>query len=247
MAATLWALEIEMTDEATQDSKLDEFEESFEGEEETETAEVTEVTEEIETKGEEDEVVVPETEPPAEKEPKLVPIAALLDTRRKLDETRKEVESLRGQIPKSDEKPDPIEDPEGFEKWVRADALAEVQLKQQADEKERLDTSRSAMLESHDDYMDKEGVFMFMARNNQPLIDEMLNNPNPAAFAYEKGKEYLTQQKAALRAEILAEAGESTETIVPKVPSLASASAPTNTIHVEKDEDIDEMFEDQKY
>jgi len=238
-----------MTDEA------EDFEEVFK-EETEETVE----TEETELKGEtevnEETQETEETAPPADKEeikdePKLVPIAALHDKARRVQELREENEKLKSQIPQSEQKPDMYEDPEGYEKWVEAKAEAKFLEQQEAKEMERLQDSRSTMLESHTDYLEVEEVFMFMSRNNQPLTDEMLSNPNPANFAYEKGKAYLKGQEDTIRAKILAESSsETTETTTETsiAPSLASATdAGSNTTQVEKEETMDEMFEDQGY
>lgn len=243
-----------MTDEnvVEEDSETENIDELFKEETEDEVTEVTETEEE--TKGEtevEEKSETDETAPPAEEEPKLVPIAALHNKARLVQELREENEKLKGQIPQTDDKPDMYENPEEYEKWVESKAEAKYLEKQQEMETKRVDDSRSLMLESHQDYMEKEDVFMFVARNNQPLIDEMLSSPNPAQFAYEKGGEYLKTQEDTIRAKILAESSnesQSSETPAKVAPSLASATAKgTNSVEVEEEETLDDMFEDQKY
>jgi hypothetical protein len=242
-----------MTDE-NEALEADDLDEIFEDETEESVTE----TEETEVKGETDETETQESDepaPPADKEseePKLVPIAALHDKARRVQELREENEKLKSQIPQTEQKPDMYEDPEAYEAWVEAKAEEKFLLKQQAAETERLETSRSEMLESHEDYVEKEDIFLFMVSKDPSLTDEMLSSSNPAKFAYEKGNEFLKQQEDALRAKILAESSseDSDDVEVPPkkvAPSLASASAPPNTVKIEQDEDLDDMFADQAY
>jgi len=216
---------------------------------------VEEVTgEESEEKSEE------ETEPPADKEPTMVPIAALHDTRRKLDEARERAEALEKQIPVKDEAPDMYEDPDGYKLFVKNQALAEVQAEQNAVYEARVEKSRSSMLEKHEDYEQMEKTFVFLTGFDETLISDMKANVDPAQFAYDKAKEYMVAQKEVLISELIAsgeytkkeaeeEAEEQTEEKVVNAPSLAKAtSVASNTHPVEKDyANVDEMFGDQKY
>lgn len=242
-----------MTDENT--AEAEDFDEIFK-DESTETEDESSEESNEEVKGETDETETQEsdeTAPPADKEPepKLVPIAALHDKARRVQELREENEKLKSQIPQTEQKPDMYEDPEGYEAYVEAKVEEKFLAKKIEDENERLEKSRNNMIENHTDYLDVEDVFMFRSRNNKTLVDEMLASVDPAKFAYEKGKAYLKEQKDALRAELLAENSEDIDKPTSKktvAPSLASATdAGSNTVQVEKEESMDEMFGDQKY
>lgn len=190
-----------------------------------------------------------DTGPPPE--PTLVPIAALHDERRKAQQYKAENETLKKQIPKSDEEPDVLDDPEAWKDFQRTKIEKEHIVAQQAEFTERFETSRSVMLEKHDDYLKIEKEFYFLASQDEALALEMTKATDPALFAYEKGNEHRNAQKETLRAEVLTEASNSTEKETPaavKVPSLATATDQgSNSTPVEKDEDLEDMFDDQSY
>jgi len=205
----------------------------------------------IEVKGEE------ETEPPAVKEPTLVPIAALHDERRKRAEAEERAASLEKQIPRKVEAPDMYEDPDAYKQWVKDEALREIRETETAEYEKKVETSRSSMLEKHEDYEQMEKAFVFLCGYDSSLIEEMRGSKNPALFAYEKGQEYLNSQKEALVAELIAsgytkkEAKEEVEETAKKVvnaPSLVTAtSVASNSTPVEQEESFNEMFDDQGY
>ena len=94
-----------MTDEAQGESLDELFEE--------ETPEVTEETSQVEETTTE---TVEEAEPTSEKEEaKLVPVAALQDERHKRQQLESRLQELEKQLPKTDEAPDPITDPDEYE------------------------------------------------------------------------------------------------------------------------------------
>lgn len=248
----------------------------FEDETDEEIEEVTDETEDSnesdETKGDdtsEDETTGDEEEgsaTPAEEEPKSVPIAALHDERRKRQLAEEEVETLRQQVPKGEEDaPDRFEDPDAYDDWLRAKWQREQDDKTRRDYVASVEESRSNMLSKHDDFVEIEQVFYVLANQDKELAQEMWDSNDPAAFAYEKGKEHLAAQRDKLRDELIAEgytkadaddisdAEITSETKTepkskPKVPSLAKATAAaSNSVQVEKDEDIDDMFGDQQY
>lgn len=233
-----------MTNEEDSSEDLDEI---FEDEEKPEDPELVG---EDEPKDEEKSEEKSEEESETPPEPTLVPIAALLDERHKRQVLREENEKLKSQIPQTEQKPDMYEDPEGYEAWVLANAEQKVLDKQSAAFADLVESSRSSMLEKHEDYQKIEEVFYILANSDEDLKQEMFRSQDPAQFAYIKGKEYLDAQRENLRAEILAE----TEDKPPekpgliKAPNLASATAQSsNSVEVEKDEDLNDMFEDQVY
>lgn len=234
-----------MTDETESVEETETLDNIFEDEtpEETEAPETTETTEVTE---ETEEVTGEEPAPPADEEPTLVPIAAVHDYRRREKLLKDEISDLKSKVPQTDELPDPYEDLAAY------DAAKEKQWeqkqfdKQQAQFKEKLETSKATMLEKHDDYLTHERTFMFMVQQDPTLTQQMVDSADPALFAYEKGKEYTMSQKEALRAEILAETSPETAP-KPPAPSLATATAPTNTVQVETLDDLGDMFGDQDY
>jgi len=232
MAATFWALGVNMTDE--------DIDTLFEGE--TEEAEETEEVEEVEEAEEETKGETEESAPPADNEPKLVPLAVVHDERRKTQELKAEVERLKSQLPQDDDAPDPMEDLEGYNAYQRTKWEKEAL-------QERIEKSRNKMLEEKPDYTDLENIFMVLSAQTPSLVEELNIHPDPARFAYEKGKAYLDNQKEMLRAEILSEQSPEPEE-KPKVrtPNLATATAQaSNTTPIEEEEAMDEMFGDMPY
>ena len=146
------------------------------------------------------------------------------------------------------------DDPEAYEAWVLRVAEQKVANAQNAEFSERVEISRGKMLEAHEDYQEAESVFYVLAQQDESLKREMFASPDPAQFAYEEGKAYMKGLEDAAEARYLArnkdpeKPSEETEPSAIKVPSLAKATAQaSNSTPVEKDEDLDDMFEDQAY
>jgi hypothetical protein len=177
-----------------------------------------------------------ETATPAE--PKSVPLAALLDERRKAQQLKAELEDIKRKLPPQTKEPDMYEDPEGYKAWIKAEARREFEEAEKKRWEETVEISRSAMLEKHDDYEKMEKYFLFLSREDESLIKAMKNSNDPALFAYEKGKAYFDEM-----------------TTPPKVPKSKSAapslviatSRGSNTTPVERDVGLNEMFSDQRY
>lgn len=210
---------------------------------------------EEDTEGKTEEDSDKESGPPTDEKPKLVPIAALHDERRKAQELKKENEALKSKIPQDDQKPDMYDDPEAYELWVERKAEQKVANAQSAEFAERVEISRGKMLEAHEDYQEAESVFYVLASQDETLKREMFASPDPAQFAYEEGKAYMKGLEDAAEVRFLARnkdpdepSKEPEDTKIAKVPSLAKATAQaSNSTPVEKDEDLDDMFEDQVY
>jgi len=231
-------------DDAETESEVDKVDDAESDNSETGEAEKSEAE-----KSEEE-----EAGPPPEK-PKSVPIAALLDERRKREELKKEVEALRKQVPKVDEAPDMYDDPEGYKQWVKDEAKRELLESQQAEQAELIEESRSEMLGKHDDYEEMETIFSVLAAKDQSLADEMIKNPRTAAqFAYEKGKAFMESLKVKAnpvetseKEDVLSEAEQRLKSAI-KAPKLSTAtSTASNSTEVEQEEDLMEMFSDQTY
>jgi len=230
---------------------------------ETEESEASEEVESQETEEESSEEPESESETTEDsqsetEELKTVPIAALLDERRKREAAQKKADELAAKLPQEDsEAPDMYDDPEGYKAYVRQQVENDLYA-------ERVDRSRSEMLEKHDDYEDKENTFLFLASKDKTLVDEMNKHPEPARYAYEKAVEFENSKMSSLeeriRAKIMAELGQTTESksepseaekrkkSALNTPSLTKATATdSNTQPIEKDEDLDGMFADQAY
>lgn len=186
-----------------------------------------------------------EPETPSDKEPTLVPVAAVQDLRRKNRELKEQLEEANKYRPKDNTEPDMYEDPEGWKAWNRNQIESEYVQRSQAEQSERIESSRSKMLEV-DDYIDAENEFMVHAQRDQDLRDQMLNHKDPARFAYEKGKEFKEQREKAIIDKYLAQNPDKAKKPVPKL-SLATATAPPNTVEVEEEEDLKDMFAGQGY
>lgn len=232
----------------------DVFDDEPKAEEETEQSEVETETEDV--KGEEEtsetEEETEEAEPPSAQEPTLVPIAALKDERRKAQDLKEEVKSLKSQIPQADSAPDPYDDLEGYNEFMRNQWEQEQIQKQTAEFAEIVEDSRKVMLENHEDFPQMEELFYVLANQNEDLKQEMFKSPDPAKYAYDASKSYLQAQKDTLLAEINAENTTETEEVPKnpalKAPSLATATAQaSNSAPVEKEEALEDLFGDQAY
>ena len=241
-----------MTD--NQEVEQDDLESFFEGEEHP-------ITTEPEKEPEQDEPAKVEAEPEPEQEteqepetasettsdekPTLVPIAALHDERRKAQQAREEAEMLRKQVPVQDEAPDPYEDIDKYNAYMRQQWEREQFAKQDQQRRQNLDQSRSKMLETHQDYEEKERVFELMATRDPSLVDKMFMSGNEAKFAYDMATSYINSVLPKGKAETI----ETAETApIAEVPNLAKATAQAkNTPQVEPEATIDDIFADMEY
>lgn len=253
-----------MTNEAEVKITEEELDELFVDESETDVSRETEEKEDVkgdnpeetedEAKAETEETK--EAEPPSDekdKEEKLVPVAALINERSKRQQLQEENERLKAQAPKPEVPlPDPIDDPDGYERALRAKIEAENIEKEQLAFKVKAEDSISKMMEEHPDYRKYEDIFMFLAAQDESLKQEMFKSDDPARFAYEEGLAYEETQRAELRAEIEAELKTNDITDNPadkpsaRTPSLAKATA-ADTNAAPRDElkdELDEMFEE---
>ncbi len=153
--------------------------------------------------------------------------------------------------------PDPIEDPEGYASHLQAESGRN-------EFKTKIALSRDLMLDTREDFIEKEKVFMgLVADEDGNIIDETLfrkfqNAPNPARFAYNHAKEYIEvqelkspQYREKLRAEIRAELEAEFKGKKPKsaveVPDLTKATAAaSNSSPVEELTELKDMFRDSK-
>jgi len=232
---------------------VDELFESEESEEiQVEVEPVAEPPTEGETVGTKDKTEVEadkESEPPAEKEPTLVPIAALHDVRRKAKQLKEENEELRSQIPKDDEAPDPYDDIDAYDAYNRDKWQQEQNAEQSRVTGERLEISRNNMLQQHDDYVEMERIFEVMTLSDDSLVGRMLMSEDAGTFAYNTAKAYKASlfSQPEIKEPELSESDKRNKSAV-NAPNLASATAQApNTPQVEKEEGLMDIFEDQEW
>lgn len=229
----------------TDEKDKDELEVFFDGEEHDEisTDKPVEEPAKVETETEPEKATETEPETTTEEKPTLVPIAALHDERRKAQQLKGEVEALRSQLPQPDEAPDPYEDINKYNAYLRGQWEKEQFEKQEQKRIEFLGQSRSKMLESHQDYDENEKIFELLTVRDRSLVDKMYASGNPAKFAYDTAVEY--KNSVLKPAEIEPETEEPPTKEVPNL-AKATASAP-NTPQVEQEATIEDVFADQTY
>ncbi len=153
--------------------------------------------------------------------------------------------------------PDPIEDPEGYASHLRAE-------NGRNEFKTKIALSRDLMIDTREDFIEKEKVFMGLVADeagnitDESLFRKFQNAPNPARFAYNHAKEHLEVQelkspeyreklKAEIRAELEAERKEKKPKSATEVPDLTKATAAaSNSTAVEELTELSDMFRDSK-
>jgi len=211
-------------------------------EQKEETVETTQVESEQTPEPEPDPVSEPTAEKPSVPEG-YAPIAALQDERRKAQQAREEAEMLRRQVPVNDEAPDPYEDIDKYNAYIRNQTEQEIYQRMEQQRLQNLEFSRSKMLEQHQDYDEMEQIFSIMTATNMELVDKMNMSSDPAKFAYDTAKSY----KASLMSQPEPQS-EPERVPIKEVPNLAKATAQApNTPQVEQEATIDDIFADMQY
>ncbi|MCZ6897633.1 MAG: hypothetical protein O7D95_02840, partial [Betaproteobacteria bacterium] len=180
--------------------------------------------------------------------------AALVAERHKRQAVEEKLKSLE----EPEKIPDPIEDPEGYANHIKkasSKGLLET----------RIALSRDLMIDSKDDYLEKEKVFMGLIGTmddgkltvtNELLFKQFQESKNPGRFAYNFAVDHLLAEKykdpkfeenlkAQLKDEILAELKAPKEGIsATELPDLTKATATaSNTEPVVKSKDtIGDVF-----
>ena len=174
--------------------------------EETATAETEQETEEKDDSTPESKA---EQKTEDEEGPESWTKAAVLDERRKRQALEAELEQLKqGKQPAAEtEKPDWYGDPE------KAAQVMQQQVGQTVSQQvwqTKVGLSQDLMRSQHEDYDELESEFMDLVKEQPGLVQEMLQAPNPARFAYDtakKAREYTAMKdvdayKAKMRQEI---------------------------------------------
>jgi hypothetical protein len=124
-------------------------------------------------------------------EPATVPVQALMDERRK----RQEAEAkLKKQNEVKEPIPDPVTNPDAYNKYMDSQSDDKVF-------KSRVTLSADLMKDAHEDYPEKEKVFMEMISKrsddggidviNPVLYKQFRESSNPAKFAYQEASKHL--------------------------------------------------------
>lgn len=173
----------------------------------------------------------PSPDPQDNETSRQVPLAALENERRQRQEAQAELQRMQAimqqnalmvQQPLQEQPavPDPWEDPEAAlqhqAQQIEQKFQAELAQRDAAMVQTRIAMSEELMRSQHQDYDAVVDVFTHAAQNNEYLARQMMAAPNPAAFAYNAGRQMqLVQQvgsdpdayRAKIEAEILAKHG----------------------------------------
>ena len=181
--------------------------------------------------------------PEAEPEPQAIPFKALKDERAKRQTLEQELAAMRAQLeqmrqpqpqyqpqpqfqPEADEVPDPVIDPQAYAAWVEDRALARINMN-------RVAQTAQAARGRYQDFDQVAQAFQQMAQVNPMLEQMMLQQPDPAEWAYRTAKTHLevaqyggleaaveARVKAALEEEMAKLKAQAAKPAVP--PSIAS-------------------------
>jgi hypothetical protein len=180
-----------------------------------------------------------QTAPPAaQEEPGQIPFAALKDERAKRQAYEAELAELRAQLAQLQQQPAPQaqqeqgppdrwEDPEGYDRWLVAQATNQAtEAAREALVVDRIRLSAEQAKAQHPDYLEKKSVFEQMARHNPMLIEEMKRHPNPAQYAYDVAKTQLELQQyggleGLIEARIAARQAEAMQSVQQQLPPSA--------------------------
>lgn len=162
-----------------------------------------EAVEEPTSEPEQGETTAPEA---SEKEPEDWQYKAYKDERSKRQERDAKIQELEAKLAEKTKIPDVFEDQDGFVNSLRSEMQEQVT-------NIRTDLSRQMMMSLHDDYQEKEDIFVKLAEESPELLTQLRQSSNPAKFAYDQAKKHeefkqmqdVDSYKAKIRAEIEAQ------------------------------------------
>lgn len=105
-------------------------------------------------------------------------LAKANDEKAKRQALEKELESQKAQPQEPEKVPDPVEDPEGYAKYLDNKNAANQWAM-------RVSISQEMMREKHADYDEKEAAFLELAKENPALTGQLQSSSNPAKFVYD--------------------------------------------------------------
>lgn len=141
----------------------------------------------------------PDSASPAQQEPQL-DHAALIGERRRRQEAEDRLRALEQQLQQFQQPqaaapqgpPDRWEDPEGYDRWLVAQAAETARAEAfNTFQYQRIQMSAEEAKAKLPDYPEKIQVFEQMAQVNPVLMQEMMRAPNPAEYAYNTAKTHL--------------------------------------------------------
>lgn len=132
--------------------------------------------------------------------------AALIGERRRRQEAEDQLRALQEQLARQQQPqpqiaepqgpPDRWEDPEGYDRWLVAQAATAARNEaMQAFQHQRIKMTAIEAQNRLPDYTDKIRAFEQMAQANPLLMQQMIEAPNPAEFAYNTAKSHLDIQQ----------------------------------------------------
>lgn len=149
----------------------------------------------------------------------------------------------------SDTQDNDAEHPSVFddEKGYTDSVLSEVDRRIQNN---KIESSQVMMREQHEDYDDKEKLFVMLAKDDPTLVNQMRAAPNPALFVYQHVTEHMeTQEFRENKSEFeefkkwKAEQNKEQDEAPTQNPSLANASAANTNDNTEEGEDsLDDLL-----
>lgn len=186
-------------------------------------------------------------EPPEQSE--SVPLSAFKALEAKYKSERDRARQYEEQLAPKQEAPDPVDDPEGYERFVEQSVLARRN-KKLADR----------MRDDHPDYDEKMAQFLVATQINPDLARQLEESDNPAKFGYdymvsqEKSKEeaILAKHRDSLRQQILEELKahipQEEKPKAPQVPNLTRApAAQSNSTQQVPASTLDDVLGDAPY
>lgn len=201
---------------------------------EAEKPETEEPEQETEVK---DEGVKEESAPPAEsqapaaKDERFIPINALLDEREKRQRLEAELAQLKAKAEPAKEdttEDDLFSNPAEVLKRVQMEAYA-------AARRDMINMSEAILFESKPDAQEKIDAFKDAVQQNPTLYQQMLQHPNPAGFAYQEGSKFLSvksmpqdmaayekELRAKIEAELAAKYGQKGGKLPSSIPTTLS-------------------------
>jgi len=129
-----------------------------------------------------------ESQAPAAKDERFIPINALLDEREKRQRLEAELAQLKAQAQPAKEdttEDDLFSNPAEVLKRVQMEAYA-------AARRDMINMSEAILFETKPDAQEKIDAFKEAIQQNPSLYQQMIHSPNPAGFAYQEGTKFLS-------------------------------------------------------
>jgi hypothetical protein len=187
---------------------------------------------EVKDEGVKEEAAPPaESQAPAAKDERFIPINALLDEREKRQRLEAELAQLKAQAQPSKEdttEDDLFSNPAEVLKRVQMEAYV-------AARRDMINMSEAILFETKPDAQEKIDAFKEAIQQNPTLYQQMIQHPNPAGFAYQEGTKFLSvksmptdmakyeqELRAKIEAELAAKYGQKGGKLPSSVPTTLS-------------------------